>query len=79
MRTSETQIETGVRFMRLSDVVAACGLSKTEIYRRVAAGRFPQPRKYPDSHRTFWPSTEVVAWQQQILAETAPADEFDSL
>lgn len=58
---------TQIEFWRLKRVCQVTGLSKTEIYRRVEAGRFPQPRKYPDSIMNFWPSTTIVAWQAEVL------------
>jgi predicted DNA-binding transcriptional regulator AlpA len=59
--------EHPVEFLRLRDVKQRAGLSRSEIYRRIAAGRFPQPRKYPGTTMTFWLSTEVQAWQQEQL------------
>jgi predicted DNA-binding transcriptional regulator AlpA len=64
-----------VEFWRMKTVVAKTGLSKTEIYRQVEAGRFPPPRKYPGSIMNFWLSTDVIAWQRSVVG----ADEFDAL
>jgi predicted DNA-binding transcriptional regulator AlpA len=61
-------IETPVEFWRMKRVIAVTGLSRTEIYRRVAAGYFPLPRKYLDSIMNFWLSTDIKKWQLQQLA-----------
>lgn len=64
----ETEIVCVVpQFLRLPDVRRLVGLSRSEIYRRVSAGKFPRPRKYPGSTMTFWLSTEVEGWQQEQL------------
>lgn len=58
-----------VEFWPLKTVVQKVGLSKTEIYRRVAENRFPASRSYNDGGmRKFWLSSEVKAWQENILA-----------
>lgn len=64
-----------VEFWRLKQVSAVSGLSKTEIYRRVETGRFPAPRKYPDSIMNYWISVDILNWQRQVVGE----DEFDAL
>lgn len=56
-----------MEFWRLNTVTQKIGLSKSEIYRRVAAGKFPKPRRYPDSDKTFWLSSDVIQWQQQVV------------
>jgi predicted DNA-binding transcriptional regulator AlpA len=53
-----------LEFWPLKVVVKKVGLSKTEIYRRIAEGRFPQSRSY----RKFWLSTEIREWQQALIA-----------
>jgi Prophage CP4-57 regulatory protein (AlpA) len=37
--------EEGFRYLRLPDVRRLTSLSKTSIYRRIAAGSFPRPMK----------------------------------
>lgn len=60
-----------LRFLRLREVVATVGLSKSEIYRRVSEKRFPAPRPYRDTPSIkFWLSTEIDEWQKQQLGET---------
>lgn len=65
--------ESEVEFWRLPRVIAATGLSKTEIYRRAGQGRFPAPRRYPGTTKTFWLSTEVRTWQAELLAAAPSA------
>ncbi len=64
-------------FLRLPQVQRAVGLSRSEIYRRIANGDFPAPRRYPDSNKTFWLSTDVVQWQAQVLGDDPLANMFD--
>lgn len=66
-----------IEFWPLKIVVQKVGLSKTEIYRRVAENRFPASRSYNDGGmRKFWLSSEVRAWQKAVLAknEDQPGD-----
>lgn len=57
-----------VEFLPLKEVVKKVGLSKSEIYRQIADGRFPSSRPYKDNpKRRFWLSTDVAAWQQEQL------------
>jgi predicted DNA-binding transcriptional regulator AlpA len=59
-----------VQFWRLKKVVEMVGLSRAEIYRRIAYGRFPASRRYGDGgSRVFWLSTEIKAWQQSLIGE----------
>lgn len=62
--------EREIEFWRLPTVTEKTGLSKSEIYRRIAANLFPKPRKYPGSTKTFWVSTEVQDWQRALLTLT---------
>lgn len=52
---------------RLRKVSSITGLSKSEIYRRASAGKFPKPRKYKDSEMSFWPASEIRQWQRDQL------------
>lgn len=58
-----------VKFLRLQDVTTLVALSKSEIYRQIAAGTFPAPRQFRDSRRSFWTSVEVQRWQAQQVGE----------
>lgn len=67
--SSESEIE----FWRLERVKQASGLSKSEIYRRVAARTFPPARKYPGTTKTFWLAAEVQQWQRDTLSRAPVA------
>ncbi|KFG91871.1 putative transcriptional regulator [Sphingobium herbicidovorans NBRC 16415] len=55
-------------FWPLRKVLQRVGLSKTEIYRRIAENRFPTGRSYGDGgKKKFWLSTEIKAWQDAVL------------
>ncbi len=66
--------QTGRRFLRIGDVSARTGLSKTEIYRRIRQDRFPAARKL-SSRVTIWIDAEILAWQRNQV----PADVADLL
>lgn len=58
---------------RLPEVRARCGLSRSEIYRRIAAGDFPRPIKLGE-RASAWAEHEVTAW---IAARIAARDACD--
>lgn len=65
-----------VEFWRLKRVCEVTGISKSEIYRQIADGRFPQPKNYRDSPgKKFWLSTQIKDWQRQQLND----DDFGDL
>jgi prophage regulatory protein len=53
---------------RLPAVVRRSGLSRSEIYRRVAAGTFPRPVKLGE-RASAWANTEVTQWLNDRIAE----------
>lgn len=57
-----------VEFWSLDRVMEKVGLSRSEIYRRAKIGTFPASRRYRDSTRCYWLSTEVRTWQKAELA-----------
>lgn len=54
--------------LRLPEVKRRTGLSRTEIYRRCAAGTFPRPVKI-GKHASAWPEPEVSQWVANLIAE----------
>lgn len=59
-----------IEFLRIQRVIELTGLSKAEIYRQIADGRFPPSRPYRSNPRKrFWTSTEIREWQQRQLGE----------
>jgi len=64
---AETCGATG-RFLRLRDVMAATGLSRSTIYRRMQRGAFPKSIQL-GPRTTVWLEAEVQAWMGQAIAE----------
>lgn len=57
-------------FWPLKQVLKRVGLSKTEIYRRMADGRFPAGHLYGgEGSKRFWLASEIRAWQADLLGE----------
>ncbi|MFC0169662.1 helix-turn-helix transcriptional regulator [Pseudoduganella danionis] len=54
--------QTANRLLRLPSVSAQTGLSKSEIYRRIKSGTFPQPLKL---------GARAVAWQASAVDDWA--------
>lgn len=61
------------RLLRLQEVIAMTGLSRSQLYHLEAAGQFP--KRIPLSERTTaWASDEIEAWvQAKIEAREAAA------
>ena len=59
--------------LRLREVCRRTGLSRSVIYRRIAAGDFPAPVKLGE-RASAWPEQEVTAWcAARIAARDAKA------
>lgn len=54
--------------LRFAEVSRLVGLSKSEIYRRVRAEKFPRPIPI-GTNASAWASNEVEAWIQARIAE----------
>ncbi|QTT91437.1 AlpA family transcriptional regulator [Pseudomonas chlororaphis] len=64
---SSAQPERPLRFIKLGEVKVLTTLSTSEIYRRIAAGRFPkQVMLGPKS--AVWIEAEVIAWCDSLVA-----------
>lgn len=53
--------------LRLREVCRRIGISRSEIYRRIATGDFPQPVKLGE-RASAWPEHEVTAWCEARIA-----------
>jgi prophage regulatory protein len=73
-RNTMTAPATGALILeRLPQVKARTGLSRSELYRRIAAGVFPQPVKL-GSRASAWNAAEVDRWiAGRIAARDAKA------
>ena len=56
------------RLLRLPAVLEQTGLSRSEIYRQVADGRFPKPVPISERLRA-WHEREVQAWIAERVAQ----------
>ncbi len=64
------------RMLRVPEVMARTGLSRTTLWRRVRAGTFPPPTELGENS-IGWPESEISAWlakrpHRTYSAETAP-------
>lgn len=58
---------TPAQLLRLPDVTAITGLSRSTIYRLSGAGEFPKGRRMT-ARTTAWVSSEVAAWIDARIA-----------
>lgn len=56
--------------LRLPSVQSKTGLSKSEIYRRIKLGTFPQPLKL-GVRAVAWPTSAIDSWVQDLLHQGA--------
>ena len=55
------------RLIRLPEVIQITSLSRTQIYRLIAAGTFPKQRRI--SHKVAaWRQSDVAAWVASVTA-----------
>lgn len=60
----------GLRFIRLPTVIAMCGMSRTQIYKLMGEGRFPQSVQL-STRSVAWVESEVLDWMAQRMAAAA--------
>ena len=56
------------RFLRLPDVIAQSGLSRSSIYKLMAEGLFPRNKKLGD-RISVWLSSDIDNWKQSQIDE----------
>ncbi len=67
--TMERRTNAPIRFLRLPEVLARTGLSRSTIYVRLAAGCFPQPVSL-GGRAVGWIEAEVDEWVRERIAES---------
>ena len=73
-RTIVKEVEVPIRIIRMADVQARTGLSRSTIYQWVADGSFPQPIRL-GARAVGWIESEVDAWiREQIAASRSSAE-----
>lgn len=60
--TNNSQAPLPYHFMRLPEVVATVGVSKSTLYAWAASGKFPKPVQFPGGNIAAWISTEIAEW-----------------
>ena len=65
--TMERRINPPTRFLRLPEVMARTGLSRSTIYVRLAEGRFPRPVAL-GGRAVGWIEAEVDEWVRERIA-----------
>lgn len=56
-------------FIRMRHLTSKVGLSRSEIYRRVKEGRFPQPI-HLGARAIAWPSDKIEQWQVEQIRKS---------
>jgi len=65
-QTKDRKASPPVRFLRLPEVMARTGLSRSTIYVRLAEGRFPRPVRL-GPRAVGWIESEIDAWMQERI------------
>ena len=71
-RTGRTK--PAIRFLRISEVEALTGLSRTTIYDWSAQGRFPRPVRLSE-RAVRWIESEVVEWMAERIEQDRAGDD----
>ena len=69
MTEHERTANPPIRFLRLPEVQARTGLSRSTIYVRLAEGRFPQPVSL-GARAVGWIEAEIEKWMRARVAES---------
>lgn len=60
-------------FLRLPQVIAMCGMSRSGIYDAILHGTFPRPVKVNGGKASAWPKHEVLEWMTECMRAHRPA------
>lgn len=60
---AESASRQEIRFMRLPEVLALCGKSRSSIYAAIKKGEFPAPVKL-STRSSAWIRSEIAAWAE---------------
>ena len=55
-------------FLRVPDVLAAAGVSRSTLYEMMESGKFPRPVKPNDDRAVRWLASEIADWQKARIA-----------
>ncbi|MGH8183894.1 MAG: helix-turn-helix transcriptional regulator [Rhodanobacteraceae bacterium] len=63
-----SQVPANLVLLRLPQVKAQTGLSRSELYRRIGMGAFPAPIKI-GARASAWSSAEIERWIAELIAQ----------
>ena len=70
---SESATNPPIRILRLPEVLARTGLSRSTVYVRIEQGRFPRPVAL-GGRAVGWIESEIDAWLRDRIAESRGGD-----
>ena len=73
MTMIEKETRVPVRFLRLPEVLARTGLSRSTVYVRLEQGRFPRPVSL-GARAVGWIEAEVDEWMRERIAASRGRD-----
>lgn len=62
---------SGIQLIRLKEVLAICGRSRSSIYEAIKKGSFPKPVKL-QGRSSAWIRSEVERWAVQCIRASRP-------
>jgi predicted DNA-binding transcriptional regulator AlpA len=72
----DSELETGLRLLRVGDIERLTTLSRTTIWRLERAGKFPAGRSLPAvPSAKVWLESEVLSWMREQLGLWQNEDE----
>ena len=48
-----------------AEVERRTGFKRSAIYKRIAAGTFPQPQRFKDTRAVRWRASDIVKWKEE--------------
>lgn len=64
-----------MRFLRLKEVLAICGKSRSSIYDAIKRGEFPRPVKLGENS-SGWIDTEIEDWMRGRIKASRPTEHY---
>ncbi len=66
LQVAAVAAETEVRFIKLKEVMAICGKSRSSLYAAIQKGEFPAPVKV-GGRASAWIRSEILQWTQDCI------------
>jgi prophage regulatory protein len=66
-----------MKLLTVAEVMQKTTLSRSSIYKYMAAGHFPEPVRKAGIRRVFWLETDIIGWIECLAKESNEINKMD--